>query len=582
MNKLVYKLSVLFVLSIALLNTQCKNKEYDLSQGINTDMQIGGDSLMFPIGTTDTLRLSTFLNTADISMLTILADGSYALLMADSMNVVVPELNASDLTMADVVVEQFLNIPLALDGNSPPLPSPRFSTPLPPIPDITLAVEINDSNNIEIQKNDFPAEVYALDSMVLLGGKMEITVDLKNAPDLGNPFKINLRIDLPDNIRFGGNAPILPGNIIEFKQDLVNNKISLVLDIHSFILDGKPINGLFNFPAKLAYRGKIGVTLGPGIDVNQALGKIMNISIAAKLTNMQFSKVYGILNPQIPTQEVSVSLASLPAFLKGDNVVLDFASPHLDLIAQSNLGIPVGAEVDINPWIQGQISTPGVQKVSIKLPASPMPSQVGVTKYWIADTKDGMPNDYTFEQTPLSDLLKKVPDSIQFAINAKADITQQHQIDLGADYKAKLNYTFLVPIAFGSDFRLSLTDTISIPSTVGNLMQGNTIGVYGEVVNTLPIDLELQLIPIDSTFKHIPIKIPSQIIKAGTRTAGEVMTKLNIEIADPDKIMKSVYGFILQFGAKTGTDTQGITIKESNYVRARLKLRVLGGIQITL
>lgn len=575
MQKFFYKLCAVFLLGICLLSTQCKNKEYDLSEGINKEIEVGGDNLLFPIGTTDTLRLNIFLNPEDISLLTVLEDGSYAFLMADSMDVAVPPLNPSDFSMNDVVIENHISVPLRLDNNPSSFQKAAITG--------TLTLDISDSNKLHLEQNNFPSEVYSLDSLSLSNGKFEITIDIQNAPDLGAPFYTNLRIDLPDNMRFGSRVPLLPGNVLEIKQNLVNNKLSISLDVLSCLFDGKPLNGIFDFTGKLSYTGKISITPSSGIDISQSIGQVVDINIDAKLTNLEFNKVYGVLDPQIPVQNIGVSLASLPEFLRSDNVVLDFSNPHLDLISKSNLGIPMNADITINPWLNGTIVTAGIQNVAIKLPSSSSPSQTATVKYWIADNAEGMPEGYVLKQTPLSNLLLKLPDSLQLRVDAQADKNKQHYVEIGASYKTKVNYKFLVPIAFGNEFKLSLADTIvNLPSIIGDIAQGGNITVYGDVINTLPIDLELALIPIDSTYTVIPVDIKPQIIKAGTRSGGEVSTNLNLQIDDPDKLMKKAYGFILRFGATTGSNTEGVTIKESSYVRARLKLRLIGGINIKL
>jgi hypothetical protein len=84
--------------------TNCIDDQYDLSNGLNTDISIGGDSLSFPIGQSTKTFLSAMLNENDIEMLKKMADSTYSLQVKDSMQVNLNSLKPVVFSIAPITV----------------------------------------------------------------------------------------------------------------------------------------------------------------------------------------------------------------------------------------------------------------------------------------------------------------------------------------------------------------------------------------------------------------------------------------------------------------------------------------------
>jgi len=67
----------LMLSAIILSVSSCIDPLYDLSNGVSMNMELGGDSLAIPIGTTDTIMLKDFLDKMTSDMLIGLEDGGY-------------------------------------------------------------------------------------------------------------------------------------------------------------------------------------------------------------------------------------------------------------------------------------------------------------------------------------------------------------------------------------------------------------------------------------------------------------------------------------------------------------------------
>jgi hypothetical protein len=90
---------LLFVFALTLSN--CVTDEYDLSK-LNTEISVGGDSLSFPIGQTDTIMLKKLLGDS-ISVLTA-NDGKYSLKIKDSLNVKLDAVQPVSFSIAGITI----------------------------------------------------------------------------------------------------------------------------------------------------------------------------------------------------------------------------------------------------------------------------------------------------------------------------------------------------------------------------------------------------------------------------------------------------------------------------------------------
>ena len=91
---------LLFVFALTLSN--CVTDEYDLSKGLNKDITVGGDSLSFPIGQTDTIKLKKLLGDS-ISVLTA-NNGKYALNIKDSLKVKMDAVQPVSFSIAGISI----------------------------------------------------------------------------------------------------------------------------------------------------------------------------------------------------------------------------------------------------------------------------------------------------------------------------------------------------------------------------------------------------------------------------------------------------------------------------------------------
>jgi len=85
---------------------------------------------------------------------------------------------------------------------------------------------------------------------------------------------------------------------------------------------------------------------------------------------------------------------------------------------------------------------------------------------------------------------------------------------------------------------------------------------------------------LDEDNNRIPIDTVTQIISAGASDGSAVTSKLTLKLKDPHGLLVDLRGFRLIFKASSNETVAGTPIKSENFVKADLKVRVDGGINI--
>lgn len=97
------KVSVMLV-AIGLLHNSCMTDDLNLSDGINTEVTLGGDSLSVPIGSVQPITLGSMLDSLGVDLIQKSTDESYSLNMNDSTEAVFSSIDPININIAPVSV----------------------------------------------------------------------------------------------------------------------------------------------------------------------------------------------------------------------------------------------------------------------------------------------------------------------------------------------------------------------------------------------------------------------------------------------------------------------------------------------
>jgi hypothetical protein len=316
------------------------------------------------------------------------------------------------------------------------------------------------------------------------------------------------------------------------------------------------------------------------INTDTLLQTVLNLDVAASIGDIKFKEVNGKIEFEIPRQEEVVNfLSDLPDIIMNnrDSIFLD-VNPYLELTLNSNLGISLESTLILTAIKSG---VPPVE-VAITIPID---GNKTTNRIFIADTNVFMQSGYTWikpnDGKKLSSIISSVPDEVVISVSGGIGPNQTVTFDLTRnDYDVDMKYNFIVPLAFGPSFRIVMTDTIAdLEPIIGELLDGNKIGLTAHITNNIPLNITATPIPIDSNNRPLDVEVTSFQIQGSTTTTTSVA---NLEINDSKKQLINMRGIILKFEADTKELPPGAPLGPDNFIQLRLSARIEGGVTIDL
>lgn len=432
---------------------------------------------------------------------------------------------------------------------------------------------------------EIPDLVKAIDSITINRATLSISIDVDNMPDLGDsPLILDFRINLPDKFIVEGEN--ITNNVWRFRDTLKNESdINEEIYLKGLSFAGETLGTTYDLDENIVY--DISITANdPEINTSTLSPDPVHIVANVALTGIKVNGVYGIVDPQIDPVSQAIALEGLPDMLKDTSIVLDI-QPIIAMNAKTNIGIPIEIEGLLIPVIDGKRATERQQNISLSIEKSPSPKNVLDNKFWLAESNAGMPDDYSFVKLDVGEVFATIPDSVIFEVVAGTDQNQQHEFLLDEAYVFDLDYDVTIPLSLGEDFRLSIKDTLDLDLDMNmdsmSIEFGDYIEIYGNITNSIPLELNVTLTPIDEMGDIIPLEnVISQKIGAGNSDGSASVSALSIKVANEKELLNRLSGFIIEFSVSSNATIAGTPLRPSNFVKADLGIRAVGGIVVDL
>ena len=391
---------------------------------------------------------------------------------------------------------------------------------------------------------------------------------------------IDMIIEFPKRFVFAPHPNINSQNIFEQEIEFIGGKAQLNFPIRRLNLSTLSIiDNTIDYQDSIVV--KAGVSLkNPKINTKQLESIKLDFAAVGEL-GVNFGRVYANITYDIQLDgDETIDLSDLPDIIMNnrDSLILD-VNPYLDLQLTTNLQIPFGAEVFLVSYRGGV----PINELDITVSVNETSGNLKTHKFWIskADLLPPTGEGYTHIERDLASAIRKVPDSIAIRMGGGINGNAIFDFNIEGGYKADLDYKFVVPLSFGPQFRVLIQDTIfDLDSIVGKMISGNKIGLSAHVLNNIPLDLIVRTIPINENNQQIPgITVTPFEIKANTQMSDNPAT---LEIDDPNDRLKEMRGMILQFEAKTGTNSANVPLSPNNFIKAKISASIKGGVTIDL
>lgn len=462
---------------------------------------------------------------------------------------------------------------------------------IPELAPSTIALDsfettIREEIELEIlSAEDMPKELVALGTVELENAYLNAALDASSLPELGDAsLEVELAVALPEIIKVEGadnNGNITISGQLDDKGMINVDPIRiLALDLNGVDLK----NGIKDV---LVVDGSIKLA-NASIDVDQWLGKDLEIGFDASIKDIVISKVTGKVDYQVDPIVESVDLSDVADMLgeSGAEATLDFYHAHLALEVVTNLGVPVTASVELVPYYDGKADESKTVPATLALNPSESADKESVTRVWLANSEDRMPSGYTFVKADILGLLKNIPEKLEFRLTAGTDTDRECVLEPEAEYSLKANYLFELPLEFGEEFEVTYKTTVNdLPAILGSLLsKGSQVKLAGEITNALPLGLNLTLNFLDSNGNLVPMADGCGVQKIAPcgLDGSAVTTPLEVVLGLRDGVNAAdITSLELEFNANSAGVT-GVPVTEDAYLQAVLQLVLPEGITVDL
>lgn len=566
-----------FLLSFPLWTVSCVDNKYDLDKDIDMTVNVGGEHLTIPAGSSDTAYLSKIIEVEEGDILQPdAATRVYHLTKKDDINV--EPTTVKEVTISSANTELTKKLIESFTGASG-----SVTTDL----DVenTLTAKASDIDEALIELGALGAEtpVDLLLTFKFTGGLTFNSVTAKN-----------LEIQLPDFLMFE-KGEVAEGNKLILNNEELKNA-QKVLHVIGYKFGEKTGEGekpddnrSITIDGKVTMKGEVEtlVTGGSG-----SLEMTMHVTLGEMTAN----SVTGVIRPNIKAETTDIELNDLPDFLKDEETRLDITNPVILLIAENPLATPVQIDAVLTPMknntqIEGKEVKIG--KGYDKKPIELAPNK----KNLIALSRTGessIEEATNVKVEDINNLLETIPDDIEVDLKPVVRYEEYYTAELGKPYEMKSSYEVDVPLSFEQGLNIVYNDSIQdLNKDLNDLDKVGlkNVKVILSVDNAIPLKLQLKAenVQIKDVYGNElsavkkTIEEDKQYVAESTDGEKPATSELVLNLTSDDTaFLSKIDRICFKITAVTGTTT-GVPLKDTQWLKiTSIKLSVPGGVNVDL
>ena len=454
---------------------------------------------------------------------------------------------------------------------------------------------------------DLPDELVSVDKVYLNGSNLQLSLDATNIPEMNAPVMFNVDVVLPAEIVVDSDyADETQSNILHIsgKLDEKGHFEPEPIAITELNLAELDLSQTGPYEVEISMDGSVSVD-NPSINVDELSGNI-NVAVSGGIP-VNISKVTGYVDYRLDTEDANQSIdirSELPDILKDGDFSLDLSNPYIVLTVNTNIGIPVEAELELIPYYDDVADTEKSQKISVTLEPAASISAPQTTVYYVCENENAVPAGGKWIEADIRSLLADLPDRIDVNVDAGTVSDQLSTVEVveGESYILNLAYDVVAPLEFGEEMRIAMeytypddgsegegsdgntgdsADSGKLPEILGELLNMNSLGLSGTIESTLPLQLTMTATLLDSEKMEIPTEPLKMEIQAGSEA--------NPSVSDIDFVVKLAEGadgtdlsyIKLNFEVSSG-NMSGEPVTTESFVQATLKAKVPGGVTVDI
>ena len=576
-----------FLLSFPLWTVSCVDNKYDLDKDIDMTINVGGEYLTIPAGSTDTTFLSKIIEVEEGDILQPDATTRvYHLTKKDDINVeptTVKEVTVGATTTDLESIEIVNNTGVS------------FSEP-------EVSADITTSGDFEATANDIDEALKELGSL-----RAKTPVDLNLTIDFNisggnltfNQVKANkLKLVFPDYIVFKEDEGIQDNELILDEEVLSVNGSSYTrtLKVEGYKFSDAAGSGMKpNTEGSLTIEGNIsmeGDVVTSGISGTGALALVPK----AVLEEMTVNSVTGVIQPKIEAETTKIELNDLPDFLKDEDTRLDITNPVILLKADNPLETDVEIDAVLTPKknnvnIEGHEVKIGTGYGQNKVALIPGTNIIALSRTGKCSI-EGVTENIKVED--INNLLETIPDDIDVNLQPIVRNENYYNAELGKEYDLPASYEVDVPLSFEQGLNIVYNDSVQdLNKDLNDLdkVSLKNAKIMLSVDNAIPLKLQLKAENVqikdvygnELTAVKKTMEKDKQYVTESTDGEKPATSELVLSLTSDDTaFLSKIDRICFKITAVPGSAT-GVPLKDTQWLKVTsVKLSVPGGVNVDL
>ncbi|WP_337792546.1 hypothetical protein [Phocaeicola plebeius] len=576
-----------FLLSFPLWMVSCVDNKYDLDKDIDMTINVGGEYLTIPAGSTDTTFLSKIIEVEEGDILQPDATTRvYHLTKKDDINVeptTVKEVTVGATTTDLESIEIVNNTGVS------------FSEP-------EVSADITTSGDFEATANDIDEALKELGSLrakTLVDLNLTIDFNISGGNLTFNQVKANkLKLVFPDYIVFKEDEGIQDNELILDEEVLSVNGSSYTrtLKVEGYKFSDAAGSGMKpNAEGSLTIEGNIsmeGDVVTSGISGTGALALVPK----AVLEEMTVNSVTGVIQPKIEAETTKIELNDLPDFLKDEDTRLDITNPVILLKADN----PLETDVEIDAVLTPKKNNVNIEGHEVKIGTGYGQNKValipGTNIIALSRTGDcsieGVTENIKVED--INNLLETIPDDIDVNLQPIVRNENYYNAELGKEYDLPASYEVDVPLSFEQGLNIVYNDSVQdLNKDLNDLdkVSLKNAKIMLSVDNAIPLKLQLKAENVqikdvygnELTAVKKTMEEDKQYVTESTDGEKPATSELVLSLTSDDTaFLSKIDRICFKITAVPGSAT-GVPLKDTQWLKVTsVKLSVPGGVNVDL
>lgn len=573
-----------FLLSFPLWMVSCVDNKYDLDKDIDMTINVGGEHLTIPAGSSDTAYLSKIIEVEEGDIL-----------QPDATTRVYHLTKKDDIDVESTTVKE-----VTISETTTKLEETKIVKTTSSLINEDVTEGINtlgdfkaESNNIDEALKELGA-LYAKTPVDLI-----LTIDFQKEQSLNfTRVQANkLKIVFPDYIVFKAEEGIQGHELILDGQVLSENGSSysrtLKVEGYKFSENAgagkKPNGGTLTIEGVISMEGEVVTSGVSGTGILSLVPKTV-------LREMTANSVTGVIQPEIKAETTNIELNDLPDFLKDEETRMDITNPVILLRAENQLETPVEVDAVLTP-MKGNAQIDGKEvKVGSGYGKTPVVLASGKNVIALSRTGEctieGVTSNVKVED--INNLLETIPDDIEVDLQPVVRDEGYYTAELGRAYEMPSSYEVDVPLSFEQNLNIVYNDSVQDLNKDLNDLDKVILkkaNVLLTVDNAIP--LKLQLKPENVLIKDVygneltavkkTIEEDKQYVTESTDGEKPVTSELVLNLTSEDTaFLSKIDRICFKLTAVPGSAT-GVPLKDTQWLKVTsIKLSVPGGVNVDL